>query len=305
MLKNPDCLKPTLNNLYYPPANGDYVYFETTSGLNASWAADAAMLAYARYQETRMNAGDLDGILSPHFTTKENIGDCFVDNASTGRGFFAGNNDFAILAFRGTEKGNNHDLFSADGEFWPVAERGPGGQPAGKVHTGFQKYLTSIWPRVKQLVDDYRSTHKTQPICITGHSLGAAIATLAFHQLQDAYTSLYTFGCPRVGNQDFCRSLEKMAETRVAYRFIDHEDVVTELPLAGPLLGYQHPNFTTYVIDEQGGIVQNPLKPPTQLGVVKDLLLGYLRGNLVNPIPTPLADHSPVRYCHWLSLKQW
>src|SRR5258708_2561820 len=263
MLKNLACLHSTLDNLYYPPTKGDYDYFEGSPFEsaanfrfpNASWAADAAMLAYARYQKTRMNEAEFNGILSPHFNTRGMIGDCFVDNASTGRGFFVGNDNIAILAFRGTEKGNPHDV-KADLKFLPVDEAPLGGQSAGKVHWGFQDYLKPIWPRIKQLVDDYRSTNKNREICITGHSLGAAIATLAFHQIQDDHTSLYTFGCPRVGNQDFCGSLDKMAQTRPVYRFVDHEDVVTHVPLPGWIAGYQHPKCTIFLIDPQGGITQ-------------------------------------------------
>jgi len=305
MFKNLACLQSTLNNLFYPPNKGDYVYFESTPQFqypNSSWAADAAMLAYARYQKVRMDEAELYSILDPHFTTRGTIGDCFVDNASTGRGFFAGNDTFAILAFRGTEKGNNHDII-ADADALPVSEADLGGQSAGHVHQGFQRYLKLVWPRVKQLVDDYRVNHKTQEICITGHSLGAAIATLAFHQLHSQHTSLYTFGCPRVGNQDFCRSLETMAQTRPVYRFIDHQDVVTHVPPPGGLAGYQHPNCTIFVIDPKGGIERNPANPPSDPKVGEAVLRAFLAGTIVDPIPEPVADHSPVRYCHWISLK--
>src|SRR5258708_27321385 len=73
MLKNLACLQPTLNNLFYPPNKGDYVYFESTPQFqypNSSWAADAAMLAYARYQAARMDEAELNRILDPHFTTR-------------------------------------------------------------------------------------------------------------------------------------------------------------------------------------------------------------------------------------------
>src|SRR5260370_5723713 len=177
------------------------------------------MLAYARYQKVRMDEAELNRILDPHFTTTGTIGDCFVDNASTGRGFFAGSDTFAILAFRGTEKDDIHDII-ADVDALPVPEAALGGPSAGHVHQGFQRYLKLVWPRVKQLVDDYRANHKIQEICITGHSLGAAIATLAFHQLQDEHTSLYTFGCQRAGTRSEEHTSELQSHLNLVCRLL-------------------------------------------------------------------------------------
>jgi hypothetical protein len=308
MLKNLACLAPTADNLYYPPKRGDYVYFEgppfdASAGFhfaNASWAADAAMFAYARYVKDRSNAAEFKGILNnAGFTIAETIGDCFTDNVATGRGFFAGNDNFAMLAFRGTEKDDQHD-FDADLDLIPWPERALGGRSAGLVHQGFQNYLASVWATVAQLVRNYRAGHQNQQICITGHSLGAALATLAFHQLQDPHASLYTFGCPRVGNQTFCNDLTLTAQTRGLYRIVDNEDVVTHIPSG---LGYVHPVCTIFWIDASHQVVQNPPKMPDDRQDLEDIALDFLKGKVVDPLPGPLADHSPVRYCHWISKK--
>jgi hypothetical protein len=57
------CLDPTPENLHYPPKRGDYVYFETPpfrpgepTTVSLSRAADASMLAYARFFEKRSTA---------------------------------------------------------------------------------------------------------------------------------------------------------------------------------------------------------------------------------------------------------
>jgi len=314
MLKNPACLLPEPNNLFYPPKRGDYVYFEgppfdPTPGQkysDASWAADASMFAYARYVDKRSNEVEFKEILrDAGFTTTETIGDCFVDNASTARGFFAANDKFAILAFRGTEKGNLND-FAADAQFVPMFERRLGGRSAGLVHEGFQEYLSSVWTRVSQLVRDYRSGHQNQEIRITGHSLGAALATLAFHQLQDTHASLYTFGCPRVGNQAFCADLMLASRTQVMYRIVDNGDVVTHIPL-GPLFAvalptdYVHPDCTILWIDQRHQVVQNPEHMPEDSKDMEELAFDFIKGEVGDPLPEPLADHSPVRYCHWIS----
>jgi Lipase (class 3) len=305
MLKNLACLTPKPDYLYYPPKRGDYVYFDgppfdTTPGLHyatASWAADAAMFAYARYGQERSTEAEFKGILrNAGFTITETIGDCFVDNAPTARGFFAGNDNFAILAFRGTEKDDPHDI-AADLDIVPWPEKALGGRSAGLVHQGFQDYLSSVWATVSKLVSDYRAGHQNQQICITGHSLGAALATLAFHQLQDGHASLYTFGCPRVGNQTFCNDLMLASRTQGLYRIVDNEDVVTHIPDG---LGYVHPNCTILWIDPLHNVVQNPPNMPDDRQDLEDMALDFLKGKVVDPLPEPLADHSPVRYCHWI-----
>jgi hypothetical protein len=275
-------LAATNTNLCYPPQAGDYGYFEGprfrgNSGFsfgNAAFAADASMLAYARHGEARMTEDGFMGILrDAGFETRETIGDCFVAGAAMGRGFFAAGDDFAILAFRGTEADDWHDLV-ADLKGPLVAQKALGGPAAGRVHEGFQGYLEPVWDRVAGLVAAYRAAHAKQEICITGHSLGAALATLAFQQLQDEHTSLYTFGCPRVGDAEFCASVSEMAERRGGYRFADHEDLVTHVAPTELIPEYGHPNCALVWIDSTGAVTLNPPNPPTDGHAFRDLPWG-------------------------------
>jgi hypothetical protein len=124
---------------------------------NAAFAADASMPAYARHGEIRMTEDGFKGILrDAGFTTRETIGECFVSGVATDRGFFAADDGFAILAFRGTEADDWHDLV-ADLEGPLVAQKALGGPGAGRVHEGFQAYLEPIWDRVAALVAAYRA----------------------------------------------------------------------------------------------------------------------------------------------------
>src|SRR5215472_9200036 len=117
------CLDPTPENLFFPPKKGDYIYLETPpfrpgepATVSLSRAADASMLAYARFVQQRMALADLQGILTAAgYPGVQPIGDCFVDGANTGRGYFAYNDSHALLAFRGTEADNNNDK-AADAE---------------------------------------------------------------------------------------------------------------------------------------------------------------------------------------------
>jgi predicted lipase len=62
------------------------------------------------------------------------------------------------------------------------------------------------------------------PILYTGHSLGAALATLAA-SLRPPET-LYTFGSPAVGDAGFAATLEGAA----IYRYVNCCDIVCRLP---------------------------------------------------------------------------
>jgi hypothetical protein len=77
------------------------------------------------------------------------------------------------------------------------------------------------------------------PLYITGHSLGAALATVATQFLEghpvfsDQIAACYTFGSPRVGNTQFDREFKS-----VIYRVVNTTDIVTVIPLL--VMGYIH-----------------------------------------------------------------
>jgi hypothetical protein len=298
------CLDPTPENLCFPPKRGDYTYFETppyqlgeSPEVSLARAADASMLAYARFVQQRMVLADLQRILAAAgYLNVQPVGDCFVDDASTGRGYFAFNNNHALLAFRGTEADNNNDKV-ADAEIDRTPEAG------ALVHCGFKRYLDLVWPQVTQYVAGYRANHRNQNICITGHSLGGALATLAFTRLNDPGSSLITFGCPRVGNPAYCNVVDAAARTRACYRVVDNLDVVTHVP--PDFLGfYAHPTIGIYWLDQGHALQYNPANLPSDSDAIAQLPGGFLATHwmegLPNPLPEPLADHSPVRYAQYL-----
>jgi hypothetical protein len=281
------CLDPTPENLYYPPKRGDYIYFETppyqpgeSPKVSLARAADASMLAYARFVQQRMVLADLQGILAAAgYPNSQPIGDCFVDGANTGRGYFASNDSHALLAFRGTEADNNDDK-AADAGIDRTPEAG------ALVHSGFKRYLDSVWGQVTQCVASYRANHPNQNICITGHSLGAALATLA----------------PRVGNPAYCNVIATAARTRACYRVVDNLDIVTHVP-PDFLNFYAHPPIAIYWLD-QGPLRINPPNLPSDNDAIAKLPNGFLATHwmegLPNPLSEPLADHSPVRYAQYV-----
>ncbi len=72
----------------------------------------------------------------------------------------------------------------------------------GPVHRGFHGALEEVWSRLQPRLHALNTSSRPRTIWLTGHSLGAALATLAACRL-DGVHGLYTFGSPLVGDDVF------------------------------------------------------------------------------------------------------
>src|SRR5262249_5655556 len=97
------------------------------------------------------------------------------------------------------------------------------------VHAGFQFALNTVWEDIEVCLHSYRKKFPMSPIFFTGHSLGAAFATLATARFGGSRVALYTFGSPRGGNREFCQQVRKSADLGV-YRFVNNADIMTTVP---------------------------------------------------------------------------
>ena len=82
---------------------------------------------------------------------------------------------------------------------------------------------------------------------VTGHSLGAALATLYADRIADMHSVCYTFGSPRVGDKQL---IENMNFT--CYRFRNNNDIVTRVP--PELFGYTHKSDELKYFDVDGQV---------------------------------------------------
>jgi pimeloyl-ACP methyl ester carboxylesterase len=242
---------------------------------NATWLADAALLSYAEPSEAwrRFERGGLRR-------------GAFFSGRTT-QAYAAVADDFILVAFRGTELGSplafSADVFLADARF--VARPWSGG---GGVHHGFADALEEVWAASPSGADGLEAFLSAaagdRPVWFTGHSLGAALATLAAARYTAGPRGLCTFASPRVGDQAFARSFP-LSE---ASRFVHAHDAVPRLP--PPELGFKHVG-TPVFIDASGRISPSPggLTGPgdTMHGRSLDLL-GAIRLNFV--------DHAPIFY---------
>ena len=126
---------------------------------------------------------------------------------------------FAVLAFRGTEQ-EPKDLIT-DINFRSKDVSGD------DVHAGFAEALDIVWPDIEAELKKV-----DVPLFYTGHSLGAALATLA--AFKHAPRATYTFGSPRVGKAKFAAALQGAP----IFRIVDDLDIVTTVPLEA--MGFVH-----------------------------------------------------------------
>lgn len=89
-----------------------------------------------------------------------------------------------------------------------------------KVHLGFALAADSIYTDIVEFIHNNKIKGI---ITCTGHSRGAAIATILAKRLNACY--LYTFGSPKVATKSFYTSF-----TTQHYRFINTNDIITAMP---------------------------------------------------------------------------
>jgi len=103
-----------------------------------------------------------------------------------------------------------------------------GGIACGRVHTGFRRTLFTVEEELLALLGDQGSG----PLWITGHSLGGALALLFALRLEilgRPIQGVYTFGQPRVGDDDFAARVEERLGGRY-FRIVHSADPVPLVP---------------------------------------------------------------------------
>ncbi len=209
-------------------------------------------------------------------------------NVDETQGFLAQAEGVAVLAFRGTEK--KLQDWVTDAEF-KLVDGAASGVP-GQVHDGFAQALASVTARLDALSAQLKSRRVL--FHVTGHSLGAALATLAalrFARRPDTACpihTVHTFGSPRVGDAAFVQAFDGEFQGR-SYRFVNDEDLVTRVPPRA--LQYEHVSDIVY-IDESGRLQRDIGYWYRFLNFATNAL-----GDLKQAVQTTVKDHSMKLYC--------
>lgn len=107
-------------------------------------------------------------------------------------------------------------------------------EAGGRVQVYFYNAHLKLYNKTKYHVIGLQSKYPDYRILVLGHSLGGAIASLASASLvyenitQSNRLTLYTFGMPRVGNQQYARAHDRLVPN--SYRLVHYRDIVVHLP---------------------------------------------------------------------------
>lgn len=235
------------------------------------------------------------------------------------RGFIASGDGFAIVAFTGTEIADPHQLpwnTLTDLDLRPAAGA------AGSVHHGFDAAFRAVCCQVETVLGTVAGSGR-RSVWFTGHSLGAAIATLAaVHWQGSASKALYTFGSPRVGDRTFAA---RASDAVPSYRFVHAQDIVARVPPELPSFDYSHvgreqsyfgdagepvdpTSFFRELVNSSAETLARGSESALDLWRILEIVRAnglsqetYVRSIklIASSMPKPVRDHAPIYYMEY------
>ncbi len=208
-----DSSQINLAEIFNPNAQG-------FSAANMAYLAHCAQAIYKPEAECVEDISKIDSKLAQNIR--------FFNSRTTGtEGFIAGDDEKIIMAFRGTSDRKDWLTDAATiQKSWSSVTN------IGKVHSGFFQSLNSVWSVIMEHLKELQTDN--QPVWITGHSLGGALAALTYAtlRLQEPKYDLagaYTFGQPRIGDDILCENFDADSKHRF-FRVVNNNDIVPRVP---------------------------------------------------------------------------
>ena len=273
--------------VFDPASDAAYVHFDghqnapfdaaatSMTRANAWWLAEAALLAYWTPTDA------VPRFLSAGLTAKP-----FEKQDS--QAYVAWNDEAVLVTFRGTQPGSIDDIVSD--VLIPLVP-----WPHGKVHLGFKRALDRVWDEMLVLINSLAPPRK---VWFAGHSLGAALATLAADRFPAA-AGVCTIGSPRVGDRAFAAEFDARFGAR-ALRFVNDTDIVTHVPTPFPV-PYEHVGQLRQISADGTISAQPPVLAHFvnavfgNLSTLKDTM-NAVRSGAIGGAPDFLLDHMPRGY---------
>ncbi|MEK0180239.1 lipase family protein [Microcoleus anatoxicus] len=144
-------------------------------------------------------------------------------------GFFLSSKKHNIIVFRGTQR--TIEWILNINAVYATNDRKVASPLYGAIHPGFSTIYSNI---SVQTLEAAKKLNPSVPCYISGHSLGAAIATLAAIDIAvniprlQKQVQLYTYASPRVGDRVFAREHNRVVPN--SYRVVNLADAITLVP---------------------------------------------------------------------------
>ena len=207
---------------------------------NAYWMAKLSEEVYLKKSETDQMPDEAKILTNIKNEDDKFISVFGVDNNSS-QAALVEHEDYLCMAFRGTNEPkdwlDNLNLIATKQLF-------------GQFHSGFWNAVEDIWEPLDNHCRNLQQA-KRRPVFITGHSLGGAMATVAaakFLHEDRPFTSVYTFGQPRVMTRKTAQIFNTECKSRF-FRFHNNNDIVTRIPAR--IMGYSHVGTYFYITKDK------------------------------------------------------
>jgi Lipase (class 3) len=241
-------------------------------------AVESARLSYFKFEKDEQSRGTIESALA---IVGYGHVEYFSGNATGAQALTALHDDGkdALIVFRGTQPNDIRDVI-IDLEIprvpWPEG---------GSVHGGFSRSFAEI----SDGIGAWRERNADRRVTVTGHSLGAGLATLCATRFNVG--TLVTIGSSRVGDAAFAKLFGNVD----VHRYVGCCDIVTSLPTERA--GFVHVGDGLY-IDRNGAVLGN-----VSADVIADdrqhahhEYVSIFFSGFGNVPLRDLADHTPVNY---------
>jgi type II secretory pathway pseudopilin PulG len=175
--------------------------------------------------------------LNSSMTTKGFKPTAIIKNALTNTfGYVGVQGTIVEVVFRGTQSNSLQNWITdiSAGKSAPYPN-----VTGATVHSGFLTAYDVVRTQVRNAVEAQLKAIKATRVIFTGHSLGAALATLALVDIAPTISVpsfLYNYGSPRVGNLQFMTYYQSLVST--SYRIVNRADIVPHVPTVS--MGFHH-----------------------------------------------------------------
>ncbi|CAN0019599.1 unnamed protein product [Scytosiphon promiscuus] len=207
--------------------------------------------------------------------------------------YVCANDDMIVIVFRGTKEksdwATNLDIRRRDcPSGWAFGDK------RANLHEGFDDGVETVWGKssgmYKTVKDLYDEKNKNRKLYITGHSLGAALATITGARLAFAddmnVAGMYTIGSPKLFDSVAAEEFNNMMNHGTPmkdkfFRCTNNNDIVPRLPP-----GFYHAGTEIY-LDRFGSISTNNFW---------DRLLGRFSALSRGQVMEDINDHATSEY---------